>query len=71
MTEVYEILGPVNKKYEVIISTHRKGVHERKDKHGVVQVFIFNSENKMLVEKRSMSKSAFPGITALEWHVAQ
>ncbi len=73
MTEVDEILDLVNEKDEVIGSTHRKGVHERKDKHRAVQVFIFNSENKMLVEKRSMSKSAFPGqyCAGVAGHVSQ
>jgi isopentenyldiphosphate isomerase len=39
MTEVDEVLDLVNEKDEVIGSTQRKGVHERKDKHRAVQVF--------------------------------
>ncbi len=57
-----EILAVYNEKGEQLSPIDRLTAHSRKDiLHGSVHIFVFNSEKKLLLQKRSMNKLTMPG----------
>lgn len=57
-----ELLDVVNENDEVIATALRSGVHEGGLLHRGVHVFLFDGEEKMLVQKRSAARAQYPSV---------
>ncbi len=57
-----ELLDVVNENDEVISTAMRSSVHERGLLHRGVHVFLFDSEGKLLVQKRSARRPQYPSV---------
>jgi len=55
------MLDIINEHDEVIGNDTRKNVHARHELHRGVHVFIVNSSNEILLQRRSMKKDYYPG----------
>ncbi|HDO23034.1 MAG TPA: NUDIX domain-containing protein [Nitrospirae bacterium] len=69
-----EFLDIVNKYGEVTGSASRDDIHHNNNLlHSVVHLLVFNSEGRLLLQKRSMSKDIAPGKwdTSVGGHISQ
>jgi isopentenyldiphosphate isomerase len=56
-----EMLAAVNEKDEVIHSLTRREIHERQLRHRAVHIIVSDSQNRILLQKRSHHKDVHPG----------
>ena len=56
-----EIFDIVNDRDEVIGRLPRRQVHREGHKHRAIHVLVFNARGQLFLQKRSMTKDAFPG----------
>ena len=56
-----EVLDIVNEDDEVIGTASRREVHKKHQIHRGIHVFIFNNQEKLLIQKRSNKKNDRPG----------
>ena len=56
-----EIFDVVNERDEVIDRLPRRVVHRDGHKHRAAHVLVFNSQGRIFLQKRSMTKDTFPG----------
>jgi isopentenyldiphosphate isomerase len=56
-----EILDIVNKEGEIIGSASRKEIHAHHRLHRVVHLLVFNTQGRLLLQKRSLTKDVAPG----------
>jgi len=56
-----EIIDIVDDNNNILGKAPREEVHEKKLIHKGVHIFIFNSDGKLLLQKRSMKKKHYPG----------
>jgi len=57
-----ELLDVVDKNDQVIGSEIRGKIHQLGLMHRAVHILVFNNENKLFIQKRSMSKDENPGL---------
>jgi len=57
-----EVFDVVDEHDQIIGRERRSEVHRRNLRHRAVHVLVFNSEGKLFLQKRSMSKDTFPGV---------
>jgi len=62
MNEESEIFDIVNDNDEIIGNASRNEVHRMGLKHRSVHLLIFNKQESVLLQKRSMEKDTFPGV---------
>lgn len=56
-----EMLAAVNEKDEVIHALTRREIHERQLRHRAVHIIVSDSQNRILLQKRSAHKDVHPG----------
>ena len=61
MTKV-EIFDVVDDEDKVLRQETRSEVHRQKLKHRAVHIFIFNEQEQLFMQKRSLLKDNFPGL---------
>lgn len=57
-----EVVDVIDDQDEVIGQATRAECHAQLLRHRVIQVFVFNPEGKIFVQKRTMTKAVFPGL---------
>ncbi|MBX7157994.1 MAG: NUDIX domain-containing protein [Verrucomicrobiae bacterium] len=56
-----EIFDVVDEKDRVIGQVTRREIHEKKLLHRAIHIFIFDSRNRLFLQKRSLMKDSHPG----------
>ena len=69
--EAIELLDVVDKNNQVIRQLERGEVHSQGLAHRTVHVLLFNDKGQVLLQKRALSKTAFPGLwdSSISGHV--
>ena len=57
--EIYDV---VDKKDQVIDQATRREIHQKKLLHRSIHILVFNYQNEVFLQKRSMSKDENPGL---------
>jgi isopentenyl-diphosphate Delta-isomerase len=57
--EIYDVVDKMDK---VIGQATRREIHQKKLLHRSIHIFVFNSQNEVFLQKRSMAKDENPGL---------